>query len=249
MFLAYKYVAVALMMAEINYMGFRLGLPMNMPVHANEVKRAIVFPPTPLMPSFGGRLDVDGFAFSFSNNGRLCYIWKIKPFGTLTIPARNYMLRQSKSDISTNEAYQIATNWLNEMSVNTSVVERNYPVEVKQEFQVRYPSKTVELLPLFEITWGDGTHPTILVEIDGRNKELLRLRLSDDSVSERPAGLITNRDQLAAISDKDFSSYSQKQRRKLIEEFEAIKYGFPKPYPLEYSGVHTNDDILNTIND
>jgi hypothetical protein len=42
--LAYKYVAVAVMLAEINYCAGRLHLPIDLPIKEQDVKAA-VFPP------------------------------------------------------------------------------------------------------------------------------------------------------------------------------------------------------------
>jgi len=48
------------------------------------------------------------------------------------------------------------------------------------------------MLPIFEVKWGEGDIPAMEVTILGSTKELMELRMEDDSVSRRPPLIVTN---------------------------------------------------------
>jgi hypothetical protein len=178
------------------------------------------------MPDLMGRIDDNSYAFAFDENGRLWSIWKRHPFGKLTHVAEiNDMLAVQKSQIGTNEAYRLATNWLTLMSVNIQRLEqRNAPL-VKQEFRWRgrVVNGVKDFLPLFEVRWGNWGNSVVQIEIDGRNKEFIDLRLNDETVSERPAPIIKNRGILESITDNEFLSYTMEQRSNLVARFVTMR--------------------------
>lgn len=350
--LAYKHVAIAAMLKEANYVGPKLGLAIQFPITEDDLMG--VLGPSPTMqnlrnrelPYFGGAFRTSQYHISFSENGRLCFIVKFRPWGRMSVAERNDMLAAEKSLIDTNGAYQLATNWLAQIPVDVGRLERHgyanfgadeikdaaaftakiqdgtndlcvylrgrlgeargadghyladllnpivlgpsiytesrfrgialrpetdalvkkiiqssakgaqtrwnalddlalcnrmlledaypgcfsklsgNPPLVEQEFRwARESTGEKDYLPLFRVSWGipgrkNGSEsPRIDIEIDGRKKELLQLRLEDDSVSQRPVGLFKNREELLAVPDQQFLGYSPKEQKAFIEKF------------------------------
>lgn len=231
-YLAYKFVILSLMLNEVNMVGPNLGLSTRFPIMATNLEYSITADPKMVnlkhldMPCLEGRIDDHLYAFAFSEDGRLWSIWKRAPFGGLSYAAEiNDFLAHQRAKIGTNYAYRLATNWLTKMSVNVRNLEEKYPHFVRQES--RWKGGDIngarEMLPLFEAFWGELTNPVVQIEIDGRTKDLIDLRLNDDTVSERPVPVIINRLQLEKLSDNEFLAYSGQQRSNLIARF--VRFG------------------------
>ncbi len=221
--LAYEYVAVAAMLDEVNLIGPRLNLPVRFPLHREDLKRSAFAPPDLNWSS--GNISVENWAFAFSHAGRLCFIENIGVFrawNKLGVGKRNEMLLKHPSLINLNDALTMATNYLERMHVDVMALEKEMPILAVQQ---HHWSK--EPLPLFEITWGihpkpapdDPILPRLKIMIDGSKKELVEIRLEDDSISQRPPGLLKNRDELLKISDDEFLKYSDQQRKDLVAKF------------------------------
>jgi hypothetical protein len=73
--LAYKSVAVALMLVEINFCAGRLNLPDQLPIKESALRAQAIFPPRVI--GFVGRLDTEKYSFSFAKDGRLRFITKL----------------------------------------------------------------------------------------------------------------------------------------------------------------------------
>jgi hypothetical protein len=243
--LAYKYVAIAMMMAEINYCANRLHLPMELPVKNSDIRAARVSDPRvrsrsehrPTEYGFSGFIDTEKYSFSFPaglfkhpSPGKLRYIIRldsgyqaysmIKTQGNL--PTHEFLpqLVGIHSTIDMNEAYRIATNWLMAIDVDVQRLEKEQPVTVRQQSLRDYGP-----LPIFEVSWGG--HPAIIVWISGDTKDLLRLRQEDDSYSKRPFTLIKDMDKLLAISDEEFQKYSAEERTSLVARFSGVIWPVP----------------------
>lgn len=225
--LAYKSVAVILMLAEINFCASRLQLPVNLPIKRQDIRNEMVFAPRRLI--FAGRLDTEKYVFSFARSGRLRFITKLdNGRGNQTL--REYLegLSKIKSTINTNDAYRMATNWLAAMDIDLQRLEKEHPPIVKQQTFTSWPeegepSKKIPL-PIFDVKWGDWARPVIDIQISGATGELLKLRQEDDSYSKRPASLIKDMDKLLAIPDEEFLKYSPLERSNLVVRFAAVHY-------------------------
>ena len=249
---AYAYVAVTLMLVQVNSVGPKLKLPVRFPIESSDLVATMVIPPTalnvwhPSMPNFGGRLDTAEYSFSFSFSGRLSVIARRYPWGTMTVVQRNDLLAAQPSLIGREDAYSLATNWLEAMQVNTRALEKESPIIVKQEFRWKNPenhSLGTDLLPLFIVTWGNIVvqpgldTPKIDILIDGTTKEALTLRLDDDSVSPLPIAPIKNPMDLWSIPDDVFLKYSDQQRKDLLARFAAMPYDSSKEKTNEPPGT------------
>jgi hypothetical protein len=228
--LAYKYVAVAVMLAEINYCSNNLHLKQSLPVKDDDIQAVAVFNPKVL--GFAGRIDTEYYSFSFVKSGRLRFITKLDApgrqsygiyRGTESVHDLMDQLSHVKSTINTNEAYRISTNWLISIDVDLKKLEKGKPLQIEQQF-FQSPGRGTMPVPLFYVSWGEQTDPTIDIMISGINGELLNLRQEDDSYSKRPASLIKDMDKLLAIPDQEFLKYSDQEKSNLVVRFSAVSY-------------------------
>jgi hypothetical protein len=236
--LAYKYVVVAAMIAEINYCAGRLHLSGEYPIRDSMIRNVMVFDPSII--GFAGRVDTDKFSFAFAKSGRLRFIIK-RDDGRVDMSVEEYLdkLSQIRSNITESDAYRIATNSLRAIDVDVEWLERDYPAIVKQERCVI--RKTVEapagekLLPIFDIRWGDWSRPIVDMKISGVSGEVLKLRQEEDRYSERPPVLVRESDKLLSISDDEFYKYSDSERSNLLRRFSAITYAVLDGHTNTYS--------------
>ena len=236
--LAYKYVALAVMFAEINYCATRLSLKENLPVNENKVIMAKVYDPE--ARGVSGRIDTPQYSFCLLEGGRLRFITKLEDMryqsdglyrGNEPLPKFMERLSKIPSIINTNDAFRIATNWLAAMDVDLARLEKEQPVTIEQQFVfIAYQGQVP--VPIFYVTWGkDGMDrydhhllPVVDIMISGIDGGLLNLRQEDDSYSKRPVSLIKDMDKLLAITDKEFLGYSQLERSNLVVRFAAVQY-------------------------
>ena len=242
--LAYKYVAIAVMLAEINHSANRLHLPMDLPVKNSDIRAARVSDPRvrsrsehrPTEYGFSGFIDTEKYSFSFPaglfkhpSPGKLRYIIRLdsgyQAYSTTKtqsdLPTLEFLpqLVGIHSTIDTNEAYQIATNWLMAIDVDVQRLEKEQPLIVEHQSLRDYGP-----LPLFKVSWGKDEIPAVSVLIAGNTKDLLRLRQEDDSYSRRPFTLIKDMDKLLAIPDEEFLKYSPEEKSNLVARFAAVTY-------------------------
>jgi hypothetical protein len=226
--LAYKYVAIAAMLAEINFTAARLGLKTNHPITEQDIKNAIVVHPSEL--GFGGRIDTKDYAFSFVRNGHLRYITRlqegtafaagIQPPEGVSLEDYFDALSRKRSLIGTNEAYHLAKGWLSKLDVDVSRLERETSPSVEQ-----LKNRSSKPLPLFEVKWFGRLKPSkhiaaiVNATIAGDTMEPLSIRQEDDSYSGRPRDLIKDVQNLLAITDSEFATYSSTQRSNLVSRF------------------------------
>ena len=182
--LAYKYVAVTLMLAEINFCASRLHLTIDLPIKEQDIKAVAVFPPRVI--GFAGRIDTKDYSFSFAKSGRLRFITKLEDgYQSMGIYRGSQVLREYhehmskiKSTIDTNDAYRIATNWLVAVDVDVQRLEKAHPSTTRQQSFISWPTNengyggirvdsegnispadgniNRKSLPLFDVYWGNG---------------------------------------------------------------------------------------------
>src|SRR5262249_54569046 len=130
--LAYKYVALTLMLAEINDISQRLNLPVERPLVPQNFH--VIHVAKPFLTGFGGTLETDKFSFVFFKSGILRRITRLNAFENL--PLRELQWKQSRmtSLVNSNQAYQLATNWLGAVSVDVAALEKRYRPSVEQTF-------------------------------------------------------------------------------------------------------------------
>jgi hypothetical protein len=129
---AYKFVALAVMLAELNFAADQLRLSLNHPVTERDLKMELVLDPRK-MP-FSGRLDTEQYSFSIGE-GYLRFITNLKENrGELSMREYNERLSKSKPAIDSNQAYLIAKGWLKAMEVDVDTLEKDHPPRSEQRF-------------------------------------------------------------------------------------------------------------------
>ncbi len=243
--IAYKYVAIAMMLMEINFCAKRLHLPIEIPLRTDTIRVAAAYDPR--IAGFMGRIETINFFFSFAESGKLCYIIQLDERHSLSINEYHQKMSKLRSKLDTNGAYQLATNWLTALDVDCARLEKDAPHRVEQEFFYSHVVGTNGSdpvpLPLFSVTWGDALVPKVSVRLSGVTGELISLRQDDESYSKRPSVLIKDQDQLLAISDAEFRAFSPQQRSNLVSRFSAVEY----PSGVARQGVTNQPTLLENI--
>ena len=227
MYLAYKYVAVAVMLAEANFNAETLDLPIERPIVSSMRSSTYIAPISTLADDgFGGNIDAEGYAFGEDGRPALGLtgfrdITKLDPFNGLSVAEQNETLGGQRSLVGTNGAYQLASNWLALIEVDVPALEKTNKVEVEQRgFWGDGSPAPLVLTPIFTVHWG----AKVEVEVDGRTRQMLRITQHDDCFSRRPVELVKDLDKLLAIPDEEFLKYSAAERSNLVSRFSATTY-------------------------
>jgi hypothetical protein len=122
------------------------------------------------------------------------------------------------SNLTTNEAYELATNWIAALSIDVNALEKTHPVCMRHQFYYGDNNRQIEL-PIIDVLWGDQKKPAVEVSIYGPDRKLLKLRQNDESFSRKPTGMAKDPAGLLNINDADFSQFSNEQRSNLVSEF------------------------------
>jgi hypothetical protein len=147
-----------------------------------------------------GTIETLNFLFAF-NQGRISDIERLSGHNVQYYSMDIEKLIGKSSLINNAEAHKMATQWLAAAGVNVTALEKKYPYEVNRLRVLPRNYTNVVEVPIYFVHWGwryfrngDATNSESLVEVKilGTTKELVELRLSDTSFSERPPLLITN---------------------------------------------------------
>jgi hypothetical protein len=225
--LAYKAVALQLMVGEANFYADKLHLAEAHPIQVSQVTEAHFGPPkdgfgigsfstTNYFYSFPGSegrgkqsTNPDGTIFLFPEKGKLAYISKNDPYKAFGGDYFSPKLANAHSLIGTNEAYQLAKQWLTAISIDVVALEKKYKPLVEQDWYLDPPlayqnyrdipkdffkNAHKKFRPIFTVTWGgkEDDSPPVLIKILGTSKELISLRMQDTTLSKRPPIVITN---------------------------------------------------------
>jgi hypothetical protein len=233
--LAYKYVAIAMMFAEINYCVNSLSLPIELPIQQKDICAELVLDPKII--GFAGRFDTADHTFSFGGDGRLRFIVKLHQHQGLSLHDYQERLSRFKSLIDTNGACGIARKALEAIDVDVARLESMHPIATEQRsfYSKREGGRELVPLPIFDVKRGDWTRPTVDVVVSRVSGEVLSIRQEDDSFSRRPQELIKNMEKLLAIPDEEFLKYTPEQRSKLVSEIAAVQYP-----PITSRAISTN---------
>lgn len=237
--LAYKFVALTLMLNSVNFFCDSVNLQLDHPINTEDVRNGSNFGP-PQSAKFTGSVVTDQYFFGFVS-GHLANFNKLEfstsKMSNTEIQRRNTELSKHKCLIDTNGAYQIATNWLTKMGLDVASAETKYhPIVEQWRFSNGNSSDKLEtnrigtLLPVFEVTWQGPlvlktrtlpNRAVISMTISGITKELLAFHLLDDSLFLRPKIQINEPEKLLLIKDEDFKKFDNLQRSNLV--FQATK--------------------------
>jgi hypothetical protein len=250
--LAYKHVAMAIMLAQANEFAHKTGLPLERPIAMADVQSESHVSPPRLM-GFGGSIVTTNYGFGFSH-GYLANFKKLerKISSDSALRARNSELATMVSDVDTNGAYHLATNWLTAIGVDVPAIESKYPHTVTQRFFYKNPGTTAigrvddnnkVALPTFDIEWGKQevrsdsksyAMPLMSVTVFGPTKELIEMHVLD---APRVGGVrqpIKDVEKLLAIPDQEFTGYDDLSKSNLVAQFSNSGPSAPENKPAPY---------------
>jgi len=225
--LAYKYVALLLMLGEVNFFASKTGLNSGRPFAEAEVREGSHVGP-PKTNDFSGSILTDKYFFGFGW-GHLANFHRndFRSDSDATVRERNSRLSKLSSLIDTNGAYQLATNWLGEMGVDLAALHTKYKLNILQwRSRPEQFGEAPVMLPVYQVEWRGSPFPTkkerqmavVTVTVLGTTKELVEYHLLDDSLFLRPRLKVPNPEKLLSMSDSDFRALDPLQRSNLVSE-------------------------------
>src|SRR5437899_8203937 len=106
--LAYKFVATAAMLGEINYCASNLNLPCELPITRDSLR--VAYLARPVLSGFGAALETETWSFIFSGSGKLRYISRNRNrFSEMSRPELEREISGTNASMSTAEALILAT--------------------------------------------------------------------------------------------------------------------------------------------
>ena len=236
--MAYRTTVLDSMLKEANFYSERLRLPTPHPIQPFDLREIHVFDPwhsviretnPPYLPdtvftthiadisiprnqraqalkiAASGVVATTNCFFSFQN-GILWNLHRLNGDGLEYHPPLNKPVT-----INEAEAKQLAARYLEAISVDVSALEKQSTAKVWQDHY--YVGTSNEITAhFFNVQWGVGDSPPVIVVIDGTTKEPLGIRINDASVCQRSLLIVTNAVELSNVSDpaiKDLERPSQ----------------------------------------
>jgi len=228
--LAYKYVALVLMLAEANFFAGKVGLKLDQPITDQDVRNGSHVSP-PKTNDFGGSIMTDSYFFGFGF-GHLANFHRndFKSDSDAAVKERNVSLSKQTSLIDTNGAYQLATNWLNAIGVDLKLLGEKYKLNITQwrYFHGEGLVDSPTMLPVFQVEWRGSPFKSrqarrdmavVTMTIYGPTKDLVEFHILDDSLFVRPKITIVGQEELLSISDGEFRAFGSLQRSNLAVRF------------------------------
>jgi len=224
--LAYKYVALALMLVQVNQFAGKVGLKLDHPVTEQDVRSGSHVGP-PNTNDFTGSILTDAYFFGFGR-GHLANFHRndFKSDSDATVRERNLRLSKLSSMIDTNGAYQLATNWLSAAGVDVTALAKQYRLNIVQwRYRPQGFSQTPLTLPVFQVEWRGSPFKSqrrradmavVTVTVLGSTKELIEYHILDDALFISPRIAVPDQTTLLAIPDSEFQAFTPLQRSNLI---------------------------------
>lgn len=227
--LAYKYVALTLMLVQANFFASKVNLKLEKPITEQDVRPASHVAP-PNTNDFTGSIMTDKYLFGFGW-GHLANFHRndFAPESAQVIRERNTRLSKLTSLVDTNGALQLATGWLSAVGVDVPALNKKYKLNIVQwKFLPVDLSQGPVMLPVYQVEWrGSPFAPerrrremaVVTVTVLGTTKELVEYHVLDDSLFTEPRIQINDQSELLAIADADFQNFTLAQRSNLVERF------------------------------
>lgn len=224
--LAYKYVALTLMLVQVNQFASKFGLKADHPITEQDVRSGSHVGP-PNTNDFTGSILTDAYFFGFGR-GHLANFHRndFKSDSDATVRERNVRLSKLSSMIDTNGAYQLATNWLGAAGVDLAAMGQKYKLNIVQwRYRPEGFSQTPTMLPVYQVEWRGSPFKSprrradmavVTVTILGSSKELVEYHVLDDTLFTSPRITITDQTTLLAIPDSEFQTFTALQRSNLV---------------------------------
>jgi len=233
---AYKYVALAMMLTNCNLFLQQTHLAKDAPMVFSNVILSECSVAPPRLMGFSGSVVTTNLFFGFGHDHLANFWqWEFHAGAGQSMKQQNEQWATMTSQVGTNEAHQLALNWLTGLGVDTATLEKKHPCKVTQKSF--YPNagnsedsleqaKRVAL-PIFQVQWGsislhgrpEYSLPAVTMTVFGPTKELVEYHLFDDSLMLLPKLEIEDLEKLLNIPDEEFHQYDDLQRSNLVSQF------------------------------
>jgi hypothetical protein len=212
---AYQNEAMRLVLQEANRVAEQLQLPEQLPITEANVIKAFINP-------FGyayakkaiGNVTTSRYAYYVSQGNMLSYIES---------PHQDEQCRRFQashtwpiSRMDTNQAYQLATQWLAAASMDVEALNRDCSVTVELDKAYVHPPAG-KFVPVYDVGWSKGQRGIASVRVFTPTKQLLQLRVEDAKYILRPPLVFTNLASLLAQNPSAKSASSSTDSKALVE--------------------------------
>ena len=237
--LAYKFVAMLLMLVEVNQYIDTLGLQMERPVTVSRILGTSTVSP-PGLAGFSGSIVTRTYFFGFTE-GRLRYVHRTKEASRVGNPISAGLSDNRATGCSTIQAYRLGVKLLADLGIDMTALEKIHPpsmaVRVTSTNQGDNESRS-DRLPapsVVEVTWGriqvhprrKYTVPAVTMAFSGADCQLVKLRIEGPSdYWKRPPVRMHGIDELQALDDERFAKMTAMERKVLFEKHGGM------PYPI-----------------
>jgi hypothetical protein len=233
--LAYRYLALAMMISHANWFCHQLKLAQLHELTMADVQQGSSVDPV-ATNDFGGSLVTSEYFFGF-DSGHLANFVKQGhwPQTEAGIREQNVELSHHTSMIDTNGAVKLATNWLAIVGIKLGFLMTNYTLSVHQWQHI--PDYNPQLsasrqksvpLPIFDVEWkGDflrkgwihhrGT--VVKIVVSGISDELWEYHVYTDQLATKPPITIKDAASVLAVPDSEFEAYDRLRRASFLARF------------------------------
>jgi hypothetical protein len=190
---AYQEEAFRLVLQEANLVAKQLQLPENLPITETNVIRRFINPFAYAYTRKAiGNITTRNYTYFVSQGNKFSYLEGTHQDEDCRRFQRNYTWPLSRID--TNQAYQLATQWLAAISIDIEALNRNCSVVVKPETDyIQAPQG--KFVPVYYVYWrklGKEDGGAADVRLFTPTKTLLQLRVEDPMYILRPPIQFTN---------------------------------------------------------
>lgn len=195
--LAYKAVALSLMMGEATDVSRKMDLQAPVPITQNAIKASFIRIPNQGVS--GTLTTISNFHFCFYQ-GKMFSISRLADDGFEVPKLSEYPAMAGKKPVIDEKgALDLAVGWLSKMSFDLPAFEKTAIRKVEQ-----INSEAFGSLPLFSIVWNDtNQNGNVELEIDGLSRTFNFIRFNESALKylKRSSLVITNTAELQARPD------------------------------------------------
>jgi hypothetical protein len=192
---AYRQAALSLVLQEANHYAARLKLSERLPIASNDLREVRIATPW-LEQKFGmlGSIRTENYSYGVAKGNRLVYITGKEEAQRLDVSHKRKHVRPW-SELNTNTAFQLATQWLTLAYVDVARLAREYECTIGAvEFGDGF-------VPNYSVWWGRAGQTVVKVHLFEPERLLTSLHVEDPSLVLRPPLVITNRDELLRMTN------------------------------------------------
>jgi len=196
---AYEREALRLIIDEANKVAQILRLPEKMPIAEANLKESFIlgYGMSQLPPKMLGNIHTKSFGYYVSVGHKLSYIERTDQDTLILKWSERY--RWPRRNIDTNSAYQLATQWLGNVSIDVESLNRDCRLLVGLEDLANHTlTDNGKFVPVYEIRWltpkrpSDDDECVATVKLFLPHKELISLRVEESKYILRPPLVFTN---------------------------------------------------------